>query len=340
MKSIYFILFIVINLAGFSQSIKNPEDYFTIDTPFVFNHFNDFLITKEYTSARKGFQFDTIYSADYDNSGNIIAEFINESTIQIKRHEFDSLNREVSSKTFKKSQFQGKNGLHEITFRLFFYNCFDSLLLAEYYDCRLERKPEIIKEDEEKMQQMKTFDDLWNMRQHYSDYTSNWIWTNFGRLESVYDSNRNRILVKHYMKNQYDTKWIFKYDSLNNKIFEYWCNHAYNEDYSRDSNICQMGNLKYFFHFQDSIVAIDTNYFGVSMTINRNVKYLNSKHKVVKEVKSYVQYDRTRGFLLEDEGQEVIEYFFDEKERIIKRTERFNEYPETIFRYIYNKNGG
>lgn len=331
----YILIIILISISGYSQSVLRPDLVFSIDTPFVFKHYRDLVITSKFKNIKNENVFDTVYYSVIDKNGQTLVEFINKDFQIVNKYKYDSLNRIEQIKSFHKSQLQGQNGLNEISIQIIHYNDFDSVSQIEHFTCNRIIKSDMIKAQQRKIDNSTSLDELWNIHQSYSDYTNDWEWNYVGVLKNIYNSSHNKILSKFYYQNSCDSKWSYEYDSFNRKISEYWCNYKINMDLNRDTNSCQLKQNKYYFYGIGSQTSIDTTYQGISMTIKKVKTSNNQKGYVDDILETWGRFNVTQNMLKDGEGKSEIKFFYNDQNKIIKRTEYCVGCSDTI-RFIYN----
>jgi hypothetical protein len=330
----------LISISCYSQSILRPDLVFSIDTPFVFTHFEGLLITEEFMNVRKEHVFDTIYSANYGKNKKIKEEFNNSDFKSILKYEYDSLDRIIRTTEYILSQFKGKNGLTDIFKSLYFYNNFDSISSIERYCCARKRKDEIVEKEKEKIKKSETIEELLeNCQQSYSDYTNSWDWSYEAKVDNFYDKRHNRIMTKISSKEfGLDSKWIYGYDSVNRKIKETYCNFSFKQGFSRDTNSCQELHKLYFIYNNDSVIQIDTLFGGASMIVTKTKSLFNSIGNKINTVETSEQFDRTKNYAKEGENRKEIKFYYNDNGRLMKRTEYCSGCSDSIrYVYIYNK---
>jgi len=334
----------MISLTCYSQSILKPDLVFSIDTPIIFSHYRDLLITEEFNNIKKEHVYDTIYSLNYGRNNKIKEETIKDLNFDrsIEKYEYDSLDRVNSTTQYTISRLKEKFLLTTIRKSLFFYNGFDSISHIEWYKCERKRKDDVIKMEQEKVNNSKTIEEAFeNLQQNYSDYTNIWVWSFDSRVDHFYNSKHNRIMTMINTREYgLDSKWIYKYDDLNRKSEETYCNYSFKPDFTRDTNSCQFLNKKHFFYDNSLCTVIDTNYSGETYIITKTKVVINQQGKINSIFETWEREDR-KGNLLKDkdnEGYKETKYFYDSKDRIIKRTEFSNGCSDTTrFVYIYKK---
>jgi hypothetical protein len=327
-----------ISISCFSQSILRPDLVFKIDTPFVFAHFKDLLITEKFTNL-KGPVYDTIYSLNYGSNNKIKEEatynlFFDKSII---KYEYDSLNRIKTETQYTISNLNDTFMLTELKKGLFFYNEFDSLSNIEWYKCERNRKKEIVDKEQKSFQ---TIDELFkSFQRHYNDFTNNWKWSFDSRVDHFYNSKHNRVMTK-IKEVGFDpgSKWIFEYDSLNRKIKEINYNFSLRRNFTLDTNLYLINYKKYYCYQSGLEIVIDTDYYfqnidilKMSLTPKGNVANVKEYWKKI-DLSTHPKLDKDTECIKE------TKYFYDSKDRIKKRAEFSNGFSDTTrFVYTYNK---
>jgi hypothetical protein len=194
--------------------------------------------------------------------------------------------------------------------------------------------------EQEKVNNSKTLEDAFeNLQQNYSDYTNLWVWSYDSKVDHFYNSKHNRIMTKINTKEYgLDSKWIYKYDDLNRKSEETYCNYAFRPDFTRDTNTCQELNKIYFKYYIDSVIKIDTLFAGASMIVTKTKSNFNSIGNKISTIETSEQFDRTKNYSKEGEDRKEIKFYYNANGRLMKRTEYCSGCSDsTRFVYIYNK---
>lgn len=137
-------------IAGYTQSL-NPNSSFEIDENFVFKHFDDVVVIKEYVNRNGDSIMDTIYSCELNGHGQILRERNkkNHPTIDgILLNNYDTLNRLETSIYYQESRMKEEYRVNNISASVFYYNDFDSISFSEHFEWSRLQNPDKIEEND------------------------------------------------------------------------------------------------------------------------------------------------------------------------------------------------
>jgi len=323
MKYLFITLLIATGSFLYSQSITNPQEYFEIDTSITFSHFGDIIEIRKLVNGKE-MKIDTIYSADIDTQGRIIAEFYNESKVNasIVLHHYNSQNRKDIITTYKQSWFKdGENGLIEINVQFFKYNEFDSVYTTEDYTCFRNKK-------------QNNYNNLKTEGVNYpsmKDYSNDWKWSfsSFWRVQ--FDSLQRPSITRYYLD---DSTYVgfteLQYDKLGRIKTKKWVNFSFTNSEKRDTTKYQLlEEIKYF--YDTSYVFIEELYDAVNTYIKTEIKKeLNGEKQIVRESTRSTSHNRLNGDAVYANSLSETNFSYDKQGRISSKSEiyKFSETDE------------
>ena len=324
-KIVFFVLFFAIN--GYSQSVTFPNDVFIIDTQYVFRHFSDLIITTNRENKIRGNFVDTVYSCNYNKKGNVLCErnLANKNIVDgTYFFIYDSIDRVAKRIFYEESVFKESSNVFKIDASIYYYATFDSVSQIETYSYH-----------DTGRYVSKNLKDGSVSHSYEKSGKSKWVYIK--KLKFFYNSEGKVRCIQYYNKDQLDGKTEYNYDSLNRLGSSSYCQYAFTDNYTRDTNSCQLSEFKYHSYDKKNIVEVDTFYFGRSMIVSTKTKSLNKFMNVEYEKEEAVRYDIMKDNEKDGEWSNEIRYYFNDKNQIIKRVEtNLDEFTKKKYSQVFN----